>query len=308
MLGIQLILIASIFIALSNYYMRKSIDAGGTTKGFLVVQLLIVAIVAILLNPVRMGQYEWSSCMSLFGIGGGFVLALMMAALGRALETGPAGLTFAALNASTVMPSIVMVLVFGSAFGYRYTFWNGLGSLIVVLGLFWAGWHTSTQTTQRKQWFSFVSAAFFLHILFLVFLSWRALFINYPGENGLLLSFDMDDAKNQWFMPVLFFTAAIIQTLIFITHEKRGLKRGEVLYGTFGGIANGIGTFFMIRATEAATHFEHAMIYPLFSVSIIILCNLWGQKFYKENVNWKATALCLLGIFIGSINWSALLS
>jgi hypothetical protein len=306
MLGIQLMLLASIFIATSNYFMRKSIDSGGTTKGFLMVQLFIVSLVAILLNPVRMGHYEWSSCMSLFGIAGGCVLALMMASLGRALETGPAGLTFAALNASTVMPSIVMVLGFGAAFGYHYTLWNGLGSLTVVLGLFWAGSKTSTKSNQKNLWISFASAAFFLHVLFLVFLSWRALFINYPGENGLFLSFDMDDAKNQWFMPILFFSAFVIQALIFFTNEKRNLKPAELLYGTVGGVANGIGTFFMIQATEVATHFEHAMIYPLFSVAVIILCNLWGQKFYKENVNWKATALCLLGIFIGTINWSGL--
>jgi drug/metabolite transporter (DMT)-like permease len=304
-MGIQLMLLAGLFVALSNYLMRKSIDAGGTTKGFLMVQLFVVFIVAILLNPVRMGSYEWSGCMSLFGIAGGLVLALMMALLGRALETGPPGLTFAALNSSTVMPSIVMVLLFGATFGYHYTLWNGLGSLLVVLGLFWAGWQAS-QSEQRRSWLFFVTAAFFLHVLFLVFLSWKALFLNYPGENGLLLSFDMDEAKNQWFMPMIFLAAFLVQALIYIVSEKRGLKKGEVLYGTLGGIANGVGTFFMIRATEVATPFEHAMIYPIFSVSIIILCNLWGQWLYREKVKWLATAVCLLGILLGTINWRGL--
>ncbi|MGH2612548.1 MAG: hypothetical protein ACRDFB_05810 [Rhabdochlamydiaceae bacterium] len=305
MMGIQLMLLAGVFVALSNYLMRKSIDAGGTTKGFLMVQLFIVFIVAILLNPVRMEDYQWSGCMSLFGIAGGVVLALMMASLGRALETGPPGLTFAALNSSTVMPSVVMVLVFGAAFGYHYTFWNGLGSFLVVFGLFWAGWQTS-KSKQKTAWFSFVSAAFFLHVLFLVFLSWKALFMNYPGENGLFLSFDMDDARNQWFMPMIFFAAFLIQAFIYIVNEKRRLKTGEVVYGILGGVANGVGTFFMIRATEVATPVEHAMIYPIFSVSIIVLCNLWGQWLYREKVNWIATSVCLLGILLGTINWSGL--
>jgi drug/metabolite transporter (DMT)-like permease len=304
-MGIQLMLLAGVFIALSNYMMRKSIDAGGTTKGFLMVQLFIVFVVAILLNPVRMGDYQWSGCMSLFGLAGGLVLALMMASLGRALESGPPGLTFAALNSSTVMPSIVMVLIFGAAFGYHYTLWNGLGSLLVVIGLFWAGWQTHA-SKQKSVWFSFVSAAFFLHVIFLVFLSWKALFMNYPGENGLFLSFDMDDAKNQWFMPMIFFAAFAIQALIYFKSEKRWLKKGEVLYGVLGGVANGVGTFFMIRATEVSTPFEHAMIYPIFSVSIIVLCNLWGQWLYKEKVNWIATGVCLVGILVGTINWSGI--
>src|SRR5690606_22409411 len=132
-----------LFVALSNYCMRRSIDSGGTTKGFLMIQLFIVFLVAILLNPVRSGDYHWSNCMAWFGIAGGIVLALMMASLGRSLETGPAGLTFAALNASTVMPSILMVLFFGASFGYSYTQWNGIGSVLVVAGLFLAGWKTA---------------------------------------------------------------------------------------------------------------------------------------------------------------------
>jgi len=303
MVGIQLMLLAGAFVALSNYFMRKSIDTGGTTKGFLMVQLFVVTLVAILLNPVRMHHYDWSLCMTLFGVAGGCVLGVMMASLGRALETGPPGLTFAALNSSTVMPSIVMVLVFGVAFGYRFTLYNGLGSLFVVLGLFWAGW---SRSSYKPKWLPFVSTAFFLHVLFLVFLSSRALFINYPGENGLFLSFDMDDAKNQWFMPVVFFTAFLIQTVLFTKAEKRRIAPTEFLYGTVGGIANGVGTFFMILATERATHMEHAMIYPIFSIMVILLCNLWGQLLYRERVNWWANTLCLLGILVGTVNWSGL--
>lgn len=302
MLGIQWILVAALFIALSNFCMRRSIDAGGTSKGFLMIQLFIVFLVAILLGPVRSGDYHWSDCMTGFGIAGGLVLALMMAALGRSLELGPPGLTFAALNSSTVMPSILMVLLFGASFGYHYTIWNGIGSLLVVLGLFWAGWQTS-RTQQKTAWVTFVTAAFFLHVIFLVFLSWRALFINFPGENGLFLSFDTDDAKCQWFMPMAFCTAFLIQTIIYFLVEKRAPKRGEVVYGILGGMANGVGTFFMIRATEVATSIEHAVIYPLFAVTIIILCNIWGQWLYKEKVNWKANALCVLGILIATLDW-----
>jgi hypothetical protein len=307
MMGIQLILIAALFIALSNYCMRRSIDAGGTSKGFLMIQLFIVFLVAILLNPVRSGDYHWSNCMAGFAIAGGLVLALMMASLGRSLETGPPGLTFAALNASTVMPSILMVLLFGATFGYQYTLWNGIGSLFVVGGLFWAGWATS-RSEQKSVWIMFITAAFFLHVLFLVFLSWRALFINFPGENGLFLSFDMDDAKCQWFMPMVFCVAFLVQTAIYITAEKRIPRKGEVGYGIIGGIANGVGTFFMIRATEVSTSVEHAIIYPLFAVTIIILCNIWGQWLYKEKVNWKANSLCVLGILVATLDWKTLFS
>lgn len=297
MLGIQLIFGAGVFIALSNFCMRRSIDAGGTSKAFLMIQLFLVFLVAILLYPVRNQDFYWSNSMALFGLAGGVILALMMASLGRALESGPPGMTFAALNASTVMPTILMVLFFGSPFGYKYTWLDAIGSLFVVGGIFWAGWKRA-QGEQKNNWILFVTAAFFLHVLFLVVLNWRALFINYSGHQGLVFSFTREDAQSQWFMPMVFLAACAYQVVNYMVSEKRAPHKGEVMYGILGGIANGVGTFFMIRATEVAKPFEHAIIFPLFAVTIIVLCNIWGRWLYKENVNWTANALCILGIVL----------
>lgn len=305
-MGIQLMIIAALFVATSNYCMRRSIDAGGSSRAFLVVQLFLIFFVAILLNPVRTGDYAWSPCMAMFGIGGGVILAGMLFCLGKALELGPPGLTFAALNSSTVMPAIIMVLCFGAAFGYTYNWAYGVGSLLVVAGLFWAG-RNALGSSKKIEWGLCTAGAFLLHVLFLVMMQWRALFLHFPGENGLFLSFDMDDAKSQWFMPMVFLTAALIHAVLYVSKEKRKPYRSEVVYGILGGIANGVGTFFMIVSTEVATPLEHAMIFPLFAVTVILCCNIWGQTLYKEKVNWWATACCLLGIVVGTLNWVTIL-
>ncbi|MBS0605847.1 MAG: hypothetical protein JSR57_02755, partial [Verrucomicrobia bacterium] len=208
---------------------------------------------------------------------------------------------------STVMPMVLMVMLFGAPFGYLYTLTNGLGSLLVVIGLFWAGWE-ATRSEKKMQWASFVMGAFLLHVIFLVFMQWRALFINFPGENGLFLSFDVDDAKSQWFMPMVFCAAAFIQIVVYLATQKRLPNRSETIYGVIGGIANGIGTFFMIWSTEVSSPLEHAMIFPIFAVTIILCCNLWGQWLYKEKVNWFANGCCLLGILVGTLDWKVLLS
>lgn len=304
-MGIQLMIIASLFIAASNYCMRRSIDSGNSSKAFLMIQLTLVFLVAILLNPVRTGDYTMSGCMISFGLACGVILAIMMICLGKSLENGPPGLTFAALNSSTVMPMILMVFLFGAPFGYIYTLFNGLGSLLVVLGLFWAGWGARSSEKKRR-WMAFVVGAFVLHTLFLIIMQWRALFINFPGENGLLLSFDIQDAKNQWFMPAVFFAAALIQIVVYVATQKRLPNRSETTYGIVGGITNGVGTFFMIWSTEVSTAVEHAMIFPIFSVAIILLCNFWGKWIYKEKVNWSANGLCVLGIFVGTLDWKVL--
>jgi hypothetical protein len=305
-MGIQLMMIASVFVAAGNLCFRRSIDSGGTTKAYIMIQLFLSFLIAILLGPVRTGQYVWSPCMAGFGLAAGIVLAGMTVSLGKALETGPAGLTFSILNSSTVMPMVVMVVLFGTKFGYTYTLTNGLGSIIVLAGLFWAGWETM-RSGKKYKWFAFALAAFILHVIVLVFMQWRALFINFPGENGLFLSFDTDDAINQWFMPMMFFGASAVQFLIYTTSLNRLPNKQETRYGLLGGISQGVGTFFMIWATEVSTTFQHAMIFPIFAVTIIILCNIWGQWLYREKINWKASILCVAGILIGTINWQVLL-
>lgn len=305
-MGIQFMILAGLCIALSNLCMRKSIDAGGSTKAYLMVQLSLSVLVMILLNPVRTGTFTWDTSVALFALSGGVLLAGVMGFMGKALENGPPGLSVAMVNCSSVMPILMLVLFFGSRFGFHYTLWNGLGSLLVISGICWAGWDGSAMANKKK-WLTFISLAFLAHVAYLVFLNWRALFINYPGETGLGFSFTSLQASMQWFMPMVFLAAAAIQTYVFFTQEKRKPNPSELRFGLLGSLANAGGAFLMIKAVEVATPFEHAMLFPIFSVTVIIGCNLWGTWLYKEQVNWKANSLCLAGLLLGTIDWPTIL-
>ncbi len=105
-MGIAFILIAGCFTALSNFCMRRSIDSGGTSKAFLMVQLSFAALYGVPDRPVRTLDFDINGPIVVSGLGSGLVLGIDVSSFGRALEQGPAGLTFAALNAATVMPAI----------------------------------------------------------------------------------------------------------------------------------------------------------------------------------------------------------
>lgn len=304
-MGLQLMLLAALFVAGSNLFFRKSLDNGGSSRAFLMVQLFLTFVIAVLLNPVRTGDYAWNFPLAFFGFCGGILLAAFMAMMGKALELGPPGLTFAVINASSVMPILLMVGLFGTAFGFSYSLWNGAGSILVVAGLFWAA-REAIKGKKSFMWAIYALMAFALHTLFLAFMQWRALFLNYPGKRALFLSFDRSEVTSTWFMPMIFLAAAMVQTYLFFTTERRKPSRAEVRYGVVAGIANGIGTYFMIWSTEVATALEQAMIFPLFSVAVIIFCNFWGRKLYQEQVNWAANALCVLGLILGTVNWQAI--
>lgn len=303
-MAIIMMLIAAGLASTANFFMRRSIDAGGSTRAYLVVQLFISFLVAIYLSPVRTGEYGASLNSILIGLGAGVLLGSMMWSLGRSLEKGPAGLTFAFLNSATVMPAIVLAIFFGTAFGHIYNVWNGLGSALVVGGLFWAGWQTKIAGS-KSQWATVVVLAFLFHAALLIMLQWRALLLQ-PDLEHPLLPFHLDPTRSQWFFPMIFLAAVAIQLASYLHKEKRWPNSAEVLYGVMGGFVQAGATFFLVTAPEHATPVQNAMIFPIFAVTVIFLTNLWSQALYKEKINWLANSLCLAGIAVGTINWNAL--
>jgi drug/metabolite transporter (DMT)-like permease len=306
-MAIFLMIFAACCVAVSNLFMRKSIDEGGTTKGFLVFQMAMAFVVALLLNPVRTANYSINLPIVGFGLLAGLILSLMLFFLGRSIEKGPAGLTFSVLNAATVMPGIVMASLFGIAYGFPYTTWHAIGSLVVLLGLFMAG--KGLQVWQdRKRWMIFVFAMFSLHILILVLFQFRALLLNLEKPAVITSFFSAEQIKSQWFSPMMFLAAFAIQLLFFLFYERRWPRAKEAYFGLIGGLMNGICTYLMIWSTEVAGPLENAVIYPIFSVMGIFLSNLWSQRLYQEKVDWKACQFCAAGLVIGTVNWKAVAS
>lgn len=293
-MGILLALIAGMFVPLTNLCVRKSVDVGGSTKAFFVIELASSFLFAFLLGPVRHGDFSIPLSVAILGTLAGIVLSIMLYALGRAVEKGPPGLTFAILFSATVMPGLLMALLFGAEKGFEYNAWHGLGSLLVLGGLFWAAKGLQGMK-DIKSWLLFATLMFFLHVLLLGIYQWRAMLVNA----------NMAGMKSEWFTPFMFFAAGVIQFFIFLRAEPRMPKRGEVAYGFLGGVFNLLCTFFIIWATERASPLENAVIFPIYSVVGIILTNLWGQKLYQEQVNWRACQLCLFGLIVGTVDWKA---
>lgn len=286
-MAIWMMIIAAVMGAGSNLSMRKSIDAGGSSKAFLIFQLTVSALVAFLLNPVRTGYFGIEMPAVWLGILAGIFLFALMWSMGSSMENGPPGLTLATVNAATVMPAIVMALIFGSP----YTPTAGIGSLMVVAGLFWAGW---TSTERQSRWVKLITLAFVSHVALLCVLQWRAMMLTREAS--------------QWFNPILFVTASALMFIYYLKKERRRPKLIEGVYGTFGGLLNGVCIFLLVVAPEVATPLQNSMIFPLFAVAVILLNNLWGQALYKERINWAANGLCIAGVIVGCVNWSAILT
>lgn len=303
-MGVFFVSIAALFTAYQNYLLRRSTESGGSTKAYLTLQFFSAFFLMILLNPVRTNNYSFNPSICFLGLFAGIILGIMLLSLGLAFHKGPVGLTIATLNSSTIMPAIVMATLFGAAFGHTYTLYHGIGSLFVLSGLFWAGRGLSGMSS-FKQWFSFIGLAFIFHVIFLVIMQWRVLLITAPDLSPFYRLMTINEAKSEWFMPMIYLGAFLFQFIVYAISEKRFPTSIETGYGLIGGIANGCSTFFLIQATQYASKIENGMIFPIFSVLIIVFCNLWGSYLYKEKPNWRATQLCMFGLIIGTVDWDS---
>lgn len=303
-MGILLALIAGLFIPLTNLTIRKSVDLGGGAKGYFVFQMVASLFFALVMGPLRKGEWSIPLSSALLGIGAGLILSVMLFSIGRAVEKGPAGLTFAILNSATVMPGLLMALAFGSSFGFLYTGWHAAGSLLVIGGLFWAA-RDLQGMKEMKKWLLFASIMFTFHVLLLSLYQWKAMIMRLPHPEEIVSFFTMEQIKSEWFTPFMFIASGLIQAIIYFRSERAPLRAGEVGYGIAGGLFNLFCTFFIIWATEVATPLENAVIFPIFSVVGIVFTNLWGQKLYQEQVNWRACQLCAFGLIVGTVDWKA---
>lgn len=309
-MALIIMLIGGLFTGFANFCMRRAIDEGGHARAYLVIQLFISGLVAVLTGPIRAGEFGIDTPTFIMGTAGGLLLGGMMKALGMAMASGPASLTVAFINASTAMPAIILYLIWGQNWEFTYSWTCGLGTLMVVFGLFWAtGLRPKDAIGSKPKWLQFTLLAFLGHTLLLCVMQLRAasLKAELPLDPWLMPS-HTDPSQSHWFLPLIFLFAWLTQVIDAIASKTPWPKRAELRFGSLGGLGNGVSTCLMIIATTVAHSWESAMIFPLYSVSIILVCNLWGKHLYGENIHWKANWLCILGLIIGTIQWHTLFS
>ena len=295
--------LSSLMTAISNLFIRKSTDARKEFGGdpFLPQRLLSSIPVIALFPLITKGSFSFDLKMTLLGVVSGIFLGTLMWATGRSVNRGPSGLSFAIINAACIGPPIIMVLLFGIEFGHDYNIRNAFGAILVVFGLLWMGYKKNTSfQIEYKKWLFWVLLSFTIHVLHLTFFQWRALLMNECYPSSPLLPFTCNPEKGEGFMISMFLVAALIQKFVSkanfsFTFSDRPLWK----FGVVGGLFNGIGGDFMIKATETATTpIDKATLFPLFCIGVIFLCNLWGNLLFKEKIKWIASAICFAGIFI----------
>lgn len=274
-------------------------DKNSSASGYLVLFYLASFLFCFILYPDLLSSRPHLIMLSM-GACVGILNSVLMFLTARALKRGPAGLTFAFQNASAIFPGLILFGLLGSRFGFNYSYLQVFGIVLALFGLFLgASKATDHSTRSYAVWLKYALACFILQILALTLIQGRCVLFKCHELGSFCAKLSITEQDDIWFMPGLFGAALLIQLMLFFK-EGQGLKKHEMLYGSLGGLANFASTAFLLLATKFALPFEKVIIFPLFAISTMVLCNIWANRLYQEKFHVKQNVLCSLGIFLAA--------
>ncbi len=300
------VLVAAIFAAATNLCLRKNFEFSKSAKGYLSLYFIFSFLISFAFRS-DLDISSFSPVMASIGVISGLLNLLMMLLVARAVQIGPSGLTFAFQNSGSMLPSLLLFFLFGAPFGFKLPLTLLLGFFCVFAGLFLSVRSDKKPTdfgissVHFRQWIFFAILVFLMSGLILSIFQWRSLLLTPNSQTHCLIPWSCSLQEDLWFMPGFFFVPTLVQSAIFYFSEKRWFTSKEMLLGFLGGVFNGSATFFLLLATRITTQNFRPILFPLFAIAVIFLCNLWGKKIYQEPIEWKGLLLCLAGVFIGSL-------
>ena len=237
-------------------------------------------------------------------IGGcvGALNVLLMTMVATALRTGPSGLTFAFQNASAVFPGAILYLLFGADFGFSCSYYQLAGIALVIYGLF-IGTQKSSQTTSAflSKWLVYALLCGVLQTLAFTMVQGRCILFEQDKLVGIFSSCAIQEGDDAWFMPAQFGMSFCLQAIIALRQANK-IHPANIVYGLTSGLSNGTCTFLILLATKLAPPSLKVVLFPCFAGLVIILCNLWANRLFKEHFNLKTNILCAAGIMLGILS------
>ena len=290
------------FVTGVNYMMRKSLDKGGSVLAYLIMQMGLACVTSFFLNPFKLGLPPVSMGCAVLGIFGGLCFGLMMPMLAKALEKGPAGLTFAFLNTSCILPGLILGLLLGKSFGFVLKEEALFGMFIVFLGVFLTGLN-SKENRLSSSWMFFCLLTILFHVGLLISIQIKPVLQNETFAQLLQWPYPFTKESGSWFMPISFAVGTIIQLLRLAIEKGKSWTYNGFKYGVVAGILNGAAVLCMEHAFVISNPSQSLILFPLYAVTIIIGTQIWSRLIYKEPIAWVSCILCSLGIFVSCFDW-----
>lgn len=286
--------------AFSNLFIRMTVEKSAVKKddAFLYRMLSAAVFVWFLYLP-EIVLINWFSLF--FGIITGLFYALMMYGVTTAQTYGSSSLIFSLQNGCTLLPPIILSLLFGAEMGFNYKWMHLGGGLLVILG-FLGAFYQKESKEKNPLFYRYLFLMLFAQTALIFFLQFSDVLRKNATSLHPLIFANLHQGEVHGVFPI-FFTSAFLFSLFFLkrakdTEERVGPNRTQVIYAILGGMLGALGG----KILDIALHYckenwENLIIMPMLAVSQIFLCSLFGVLLYKEKVRWLFLFLAMAGIF-----------
>jgi len=225
------------------------------------------------------GSFSIGESTLFLGTVGGLLWPLSFFMLMRGIRAYGVSLTGALARLSLVVPVAFAVLFLGETFS-----WQGLLGLLLT---FCAFFMISPIRTNKLSGMDF-SAAIYLGLLILM-LGTTDVWMNIFKIHGT-------GSERTMFLTLVFGVAAALMGLV-ICLRKLPVSREAVLSGLILGLPNYFSSFLLLEALKADVfHQQSALVYSLYSASILVLTFIAGVLFWKERVRRISYAGALIAV------------
>ncbi len=295
-------LLSGLCASISNFFFHKSSSDTGP-KFNINTYVVFYYLVSFLLSLVICHQI-WKvppkAIVVVLGSIVGIFNVLLMVLISRALRCGPAGLTFTFQNVSSIFPGAILFAIFGSDFGFSFSYLQLIGIVMVLIGLC-IGTKNDAENplSSPRKWLKYALGCFCVQIIALTIMQARSILFDSDTLYNFPSALSITKVEDVWFMPAQFASSLVFQLVICALHKTKP-HPSEMIYGSMAGVTNAASTFCILLATQWAFPAEKVILFPCFAVSTIVLCNMWANWIYKEKFNLLANTTCGIGIVLGS--------
>lgn len=301
------ILSSALLAAAANFFFRRNLEKGGTSNAFLSLYFFVSLVLSVIYQPELLLAH-FSLVLFLLGFFTGFLNFVMLSLTAKSFQIGPPGLTLTFQNAGCIFPGLFLCLIFGASFGFSLTPWIIAGLFLIVFGLFLSSrtyrklsseTGSPTAKTVYGKWLFCVIGVMSVQGLILTIFQWRVLLFRCNENPHWLIPWACLEQEDVWFIPAFFLVPTVCQFFVFWKKERRKFSLNEAIYGSTAGGLNFACTVLLLLATKSSGTLKKEMLFPLFTISVILLCNIWGMRVYKEKVNWIGISVCVAGVLVG---------
>lgn len=297
-LSFVLISCSGALIAFNNLIFKKMSCHKRGSYGYLFVFFILAGILLLSKSYLALNKIVPTYNEQIIAIVLGACMYASMVCISGALKHGPMAISIMIYSSSSILAPIIVSYLIGNSF-VNISIYNFISLGLMGLGIAYPGlkeilFYDEVEDIKNTKWAKYISLAVVFHVIYMCVMLMRP-FMIYKNSHIKLLSLAIPkftiliDAFAHIYAGLGFLITSVLKNGILDS-----LRIKDIKFGLPSSIFLSFSQLLTVSAFHLAIPALAALIWPLFSISIIVLSSVIGIIFYRESVDIvQLTLICL---------------